>query len=225
MVLSDSIAGPVGKPRVLLLGMSYATLLTSSKGTQHQKAPTLPQILSEMRNKDKGLEEIDARDLARIRSTESALDVDVYTVSLSKAANYKKTRHLSADFNGGRRFIRSFLDHFGEIQFDQITLDYFWSPCGWDREHWRDSFFSKTLVDFARQDILNRQVNKRGQIKTGVVYLPFNKQSYKECVANWPVLRDWFNMSFCRTAHELQEMALWVGTSRIDESSMGKSVK
>jgi heme/copper-type cytochrome/quinol oxidase subunit 2 len=126
---------PMGKPKVLLLGISYPSVevqmekhgfdkdvLVNKEGSVEQAVECVKRgILTEM----------DARDLARCVATEHACGVDAYTVSKEIGAMYRNDRHAYGDFNG-RNFCKSLRDAFGEdVQFSQIILDYYWMPSGW----------------------------------------------------------------------------------------------
>jgi hypothetical protein len=126
---------PMGKPKVLLLGISYPSVevqmekhgfdkdvLVNKEGTVEQAVECVKRgILTEM----------DARDLARCVATENECEVDVYTCSKEIGAVYRNDRHAYGDFNG-RNFCKSLRDAFGEdVQFSQIILDYYWMPSGW----------------------------------------------------------------------------------------------
>jgi hypothetical protein len=47
-----------------------------------------------------------------------------------------------------------FAERFPGVQFDQVVLDYFWIPPGWDQSHWTKSFFEHTLPDLCRHNLL-----------------------------------------------------------------------
>jgi hypothetical protein len=55
-------------------------------------------------------------------------------------------RHCRANFVDSRRMLQSIRRLWGDnIQFDDIILDYFFSPAGWARERWSDGFFMNTI--------------------------------------------------------------------------------
>jgi len=168
------------------------------------------------------LTEMDGRDLMRCQATEEVCGVDVFCVSLEQGAVYWRDRHLDANFNG-RHFVKQLKDHMGGYQFDQIVLDYFWIPRGWDEDHWKRSFFSKTLVAFAEACVLTSAGNYPGCVgdrcRKGVIYLPFCFHCLKEIVALYGTLSLYYNVSFLRKG-ELEEVTLWAGTQSLDKDMM-----
>lgn len=111
----------------------------------------------------------------------------------------------------------------GGRPFDQIVLDYFWIPSGWDAEHWKWSFFSRTLLAFAQNGVLSApsshsKFNVDGY-RTGVVYLPFCFHCLKAIAALYEEVSVFFRVTFLRKG-ELSEVALWTGTQFIDGTVM-----
>jgi hypothetical protein len=168
------------------------------------------------------LTEMDGRDLLRCQATEKVCDVDVFCVSLERGAVYRNGRHLDANFNG-RKFVQQLKNHIGECDFDQIILDYFWIPRGWDEDHWKRSFFSKTLPALAQAHVLtaNPSYSQHGgeRYRKGVIYLPFCFHCLKEIVALYGALSVYYNVSFLRRS-ELGEITLWKGTQSLDRGVM-----
>lgn len=160
----------------------------------------------------KYITEMDGRDMVRCMATERVCDVDVYTVSLEEAAVYRPDRHYHGNFSN-----RSFASSFRVFarNFQQIVLDYFWIPNGWDMDHWRRPFFEKTLVDFVTYNI----VESRDPQALGKVYLPFTLHCFREVLACRKKLLKVYNVSFLRK-HELHEITLWRGTQAIDPRIM-----
>jgi hypothetical protein len=135
----------------------------------------------------------------------------VYTVSQEKGAVYREDRHLDANFNR-HDFVKNLRKRFGEdCCFDEIILDYFWIPQGWDASHWSKSFFEKTLVSFAAENMLREG--------TGAVYLPFCLHCFKSVHLVFHKLKQYFNVSFIRK-NELTKVSLWKGTQGIDPFNM-----
>ena len=168
------------------------------------------------------LTEMDGRDLLRCWATEQVCGVDVFSVSQEQGAAYRLDRHLDADFNN-RNFMKRLKKHVGGHQFDQIVLDYFWIPSGWDADHWRWPFFAKTLLAFAEDDMLTMvsdhpEFSANG-CRRGVVYLPFCFHCLKAIVALHDEISVFFRVAFLRRG-ELSEVALWAGTRSIDGKMM-----
>jgi hypothetical protein len=142
--------------------------------------------------------------------------VDVYTVSQEHAGIYRSDRHLHANFNR-TKFVQQLVDEFG-VAFEQIILDYFWIPAGWDNHHWSPSFFEKTLIEFAKNNLL-AQTSSTCKVGRPGIYLPFCLHNFKEVLAAFEKIRNWYNVRFLRKS-ELQEIALWVGTQNIPSYKM-----
>jgi hypothetical protein len=214
---------PRRRKKVLALGVSYASVEGQLKEQGHD--------LSALRNNDfdfasvetviecvqRGiLTEMDGRDLSRCLATEKHCNTDVYTVSQEKGAIYDQNKHLEANFNR-RSFCRELKKHFLDAQFDQVILDYFWIPAGWNVQHWSRSFFEHTLVNLVKDQVLyvpstpRKSLNERG---IGVVYLPFCLHCFKEIVACRENLTKYYKISFLRQK-DLKKVDLWKGTQNI----------
>jgi len=89
---------------ILLLGMVYSSYEKPSRGQLY-------------------------RDRSRIKGLES-LGYNVYTLDHNHLSSIKGSlnKHLSANFTDSRRMIRSLKELWGDLQFDHIALDYFYSP-------------------------------------------------------------------------------------------------
>lgn len=171
----------------------------------------------------KVLTQMDGRDLVRCWATEELCGVDVFCVSQEQGALYRAERHLEADFNH-RNFVRDLEDHFGSrCHFDQIVLDYFWIPRGWDESHWKPLFFTNTLPAFAATGLLNTSSNwshREGRCRReSVVYLPCSIHCLREVAVAFDKLRVYYCISFLRK-DELGEICLWAGTQSLDKSTM-----
>ena len=107
------------------------------------------------------LTQMDGRDLARCMATEKECQVDVHCVSQEEAAVCQADRQCKGNFNLSTFAMR--LDwHFGRCQFDQIILDCFWAPAGWNKMHWKRSFFQETLVHFAADGLIAPALSRNG---------------------------------------------------------------
>lgn len=126
---------PVGKPKVLLLGISYPSVEKQMEKHGFEsdllvhKDASVDQAIECVRRGI--LTEMDARDLARCVATEQACDVDAYSSSREIGAVYRDDRHVYGDFNN-RNFCKTLKKAFGQdVQFSQVILDYYWMPSGW----------------------------------------------------------------------------------------------
>jgi len=163
------------------------------------------------------LSQIDGRDVARCLKLEELLRVSVYTVSLETAATYRVDRHFSGDFNH-RNFIRDCKNGFGGCQFKHIILDYFWMPPGsWEQHHWKRSFFRKTLVGFAKHELLLKP--GEGCERGGMIFLPFSFYCFKELVLAESILSQWYSIAYLRR-NDLNRNLLWYATQKIGRSRM-----
>jgi hypothetical protein len=151
------------------------------------------------------LTQMDGRDLCRCLASERLTGSEVYTVSQEKGAIYRTDRHFEANFNRAS-FVRVLRKHFETVEFfDQIILDYFWIPPGWDLHHWSCSFFGRTLPAFSAEGLLR---------PGGAIYLPFCFHCFKEVSACFDTLKRHYNVSFLRK-HELGEITFWSGTQTL----------
>ena len=98
--------GVAAKRKILLLGMVYSVEEKPKRGQEF-------------------------RDRVRCESLEN-FGFDVYTLDnkhlSSDLDECKKGKHCTANFCDFRRMQRSIIDTWGNIQFDCIILDYFFSP-------------------------------------------------------------------------------------------------
>ena len=169
---------------------------------------------------EKVLNQMDGRDLTRILATEELCQVDAYCVSQEKGAIYRHDRHLDANFNRPS-FVKKLQKAFSEsIQFDQIILDYFWIPTGWDVHHWSMNFFESVLMSLAKSKMIlpPSAIAQTGLYRRGI-YLPFCFHCFQAVVTHSATLMTHYNISFLRKS-ELQYMTLWAGTQTISKQRM-----
>src|SRR6478672_10032810 len=193
---------------ILCLGVSYASVehLPDLKEFSWEHSDLTPRDASAgLRNtiacvRRNLLTQMDGRDLARVVETERVCNVSVYTVSQESGAIYRKDRHYSGNFNN-RKFVASLKSQFQGVKFDQVLLDYYWIPAGWNSKHWLRPFFNNTLVTFATLQILNRNAK---------VFLPFCLQCFTQVLSCKDVILQHYNISFKRL-NQLHEIALWRG--------------
>jgi hypothetical protein len=213
---------PHAERKILCLGMSYAELekfadkemVTVDDGTSEMHVRRVIECVR------RGyLTEMDGRDLVRVVATEYEASAHLYTVSQEEGACYRQDRHMNGNFNR-TNFVRRLQEHFLCIDFDQVILDYFWIPAGWDLEHWSRSLFSNTLVELARQDVLPYREPRPGEL-LGSVILPFCYHCFKEVIGNFKHLRRYYDVSFLRK-HELEKVPLWRGTQQVGAKAMRK---
>jgi hypothetical protein len=216
------------RPKILCLGVSYPDIeaqirsgdAARTAGLMGKTASTDAAMAMECVQRGI-LTQMDGRDLARCLATEERCNVDVYCVSQEKGALYRSDRHLDANFNRAS-FVSDVQKHFEGCQFDQIILDYFWMPAGWDNVHWRRPFFEQTLINFAKCRTLQLssadstcfdELYRRG------IYLPFCFHCFKAIVSHRKELKKYFNISFLRK-DELGCLTLWSGTQSIGSRPM-----
>jgi hypothetical protein len=216
-------SNPRRRNKVLALGVSYASVEGQLK-VQGLDRSVLGNNDSDFASVETAIEcvqrgiltEMDGRDLSRCLATEKHCNADVYTVSQEKGAIYDQNKHLEANFNR-RSFCRELKKHFLDTQFDQVVLDYFWIPAGWNVQHWSRSFFEHTLVNLVKEQILyvpSKPRKSRSERGIGVVYLPFCLHVFKEIVACRENLTRYYKISFLRQK-DLKKVALWKGTQNI----------
>jgi hypothetical protein len=166
------------------------------------------------------LTQMDGRDLARCRAMELLHKMDAYTVSQESGAQYNPSKHLTANFNRAN-FCATLAQKFQGPCFRQVILDYFWIPSGtWMSSHWSKSFFSVTLPNFVKLGLLEYvPPGTKSILGYGVIYLPFCLHCIKELIASLRILKGYYKISFLYK-WELQENALWSGTSTIHPQEM-----
>ena len=223
---------PSDRPRqILCLGMSYADMDRLLKKGQddelHMETEDTGSLESHITRviecvRRKYLTEMDGRDLARVVATERVANAKLCTVSQEEGACYRDNQHLNGNFNRAN-FVRRLQEHFiyqGITEFDQVILDYFWIPAGWDMHHWSRTLFGNTLIEFARRDVLPYREPRQGEL-LGSVILPFCYHCFKEVLGNFKQLRRYYDVSFLRK-HELDKVPLWKGTQQIGAKPMRK---
>ena len=212
---------PHVKRKILCLGMSYADIdkyVNSLTTPSDANGPMAIRRVIECVRRDY-LSEMDGRDLARVVATEYDSNADLYTVSQEEGANYRNDRHMNGNFNR-TNFVRRLQEHFLCLEFDQVILDYFWIPAGWDVQHWSRTLFGHTLVELAKHDVLPYRAPREGEL-LGSVILPFCYHCFKEVIGNFKQLRRYYDVSFLRK-HELHKVPLWKGTRQIGAKPMRK---
>ena len=212
---------PHSKRKILCLGMSYADIdrHVDSLITPNEPGGDMAvRRVIECVRRDY-ISEMDGRDLARVVATEHEANAELYTVSQEEGAKYRNDRHMNGNFNR-TNFVRRLQEHFLCLEFDQVILDYFWIPAGWDVQHWSRTLFNNTLVELARQDVLPYREPREGEL-LGSVILPFCYHCFKEVIGNYKVLRRYYDISFLRKK-ELKKVPLWRGTQQIDPKPMRK---
>ena len=199
--------------KALLLGVSHPCVLkeVERRGISAEELRKQPRSVEAVADLVKQciLSEMDGRDLARCVATENVCMMDVYTVSQEKGALYRDDRHLYANFNRPL-FVKSLKRAFADVIFDQIILDYFWIPSGWDEYHWKSSFFRTVLPGFVEGGVLAQD---------GAIYLPFCLHCFKEVLAAKEILLKYFNISFL-LKNDLHRNSLWKGTQDIEARVM-----
>eukprot|EP01038_Epipyxis_sp_PR26KG_P005631 gene5631-7777_t len=120
--------------RALLLGMVFAEEFSPKRGQEY-------------------------RDRVRCEALEK-LGYNVKTLDNKHTIEKAKVGcHCNASFTDVRRMLRSINDAWGEngekVQFDEIILDYFFSPVGWARERWSEPLFTETIPTIAKDGLLS----------------------------------------------------------------------
>jgi hypothetical protein len=226
------------RPKILCLGVSYADLhaALNAKAASHPSFTATAQSFNDAAItvdtviqcvQDKIINPMDGRDLTRVVATEATCHVDVYCVSQEQGTLYRTDRHLHANFNRPsfvKKLSSTFTQDQQPQQYDQIILDYFWIPTGWDVHHWNKTFFETTLIQFAQRKLIvaspslpsivpNDRVYRRG------IYLPFCLHCFQAIDTYRSKLQQYYNISYLRR-NELHCMTLWVGTQSINDNQM-----
>jgi len=107
------------------------------------------------------------RDRIRLETLESQGYVVYSLDNKHDAQKARLGRHCFASFSSGvRRLQKQIVEAWGEIVFDCVVLDYFFTPVSYIHDSWKECFFSETLPFFASSGLL-----KVG----GQVWLPYLK--------------------------------------------------
>ena len=118
-------------------------------GSQMEYILLLGMVFSEQYNPSQGQE---FRDRVRCEALEN-LGFHIRTLD-NKHNLLDHGKHCRADFCDSHRMLKSIRSVWGDdIKFRYIILDYFFSPVGWARARWNDSFFTKKIPIIA-QNIL-----------------------------------------------------------------------
>lgn len=210
---------PHAKRKILCLGMSYADIdgYQTTTPVRDDLDLSVRRVIECVRRDY--VTEMDGRDLARCVATEYHAGAELYTVSQEDGGRYRRARHMHGNFNR-TNFVRRLQEHFLCLEFDQIILDYFWIPAGWDVQHWSRTLFGHTLVELARHDVLPYRKPLDGEL-LGSVILPFCYHCFKEVIGSFKQLRRYYDVSFLRK-HELDKVPLWAGTRQIGAKPMRK---
>lgn len=165
---------------------------------QRKNALLLGMVYSEETVPKRGQE---YRDRVRCIALER-LGYNVYTLD-NKHSDVGLQQHCNANFSDCRRMMRSIESKWGNIQFDGVFLDYFFSPVGWARERWTDPLFTTTLPALADHGLLK---------KGATVWLP-NIQCIDESVRDFGgILRKRFEL---RTVSQARSNPLCKATDSV----------
>ena len=159
---------------------------------------------------DKQSNETIGRDLIRILSLEYTYNAICYSVS-DNTSDIDSDKHTEIDFNN-RHFCSRLKEKYNGIKFEQIILDYFWSPPGeWQRKHWKKELFGVTIPNLIREDLLH---------SSGSIYIPFSMHCLEQIVIFYSILSDLFRIEFLSHDRLLKENKLYMTTNKIGENVM-----
>jgi hypothetical protein len=119
-------------------------------------------------------------------SKESGTTLTVCTVSLESGLTGS---HLNANFTH-RKFPFEVREEFVKDEsqpFQEIFLDYFWSPSSWTEVRWTRGFFESILSRLSTEDILAHG---------GTVYLPFSAYVFKHVMTYKAKLLEQYTISY-----------------------------
>ena len=92
-------------------------------------------------------------------------------------------KHCTANFCHPRRMLIAMTSKWGDnISLHHVILDYFFSPVGWARTRWSDAFFTDTLPELAKKNVL---------FIGGKIWLP-NLQCIRESIDRFRISIDKF---------------------------------
>ena len=167
----------------------------------NKKALLLGMVFSDEQSPRRGQE---YRDRVRCEALER-LGYDVYTLDdKHDEGSISSGRHCCANFAVERRMMKSVAAKWGEdIVFDDIILDYFFSPVGWARTRWSQTLFTGTLPSIAKNGLLK---------KGGKVLLPnlsYTDEALKEFEH---LLEPYYNIT---TINDPKENVLYLATESV----------
>ena len=208
----------LSRSNVLMMGMSYP-IGDYEEGCNLVSG--IHQAINCHKNKLGNLNDMDTRDLTRIRATEAACKVDVYTVSIQEAGSYRPDRHVYANYNLSRFVEKKLLPTFGPVKFKQIIMDYCWlgetGGSAWKINHWTYSLFSQTIPKlFGR---LEKRCTSNAKLDTGVIYLPFCPHIVEGLLSVEHILKRLCTIQYV-SRNDIYHNCLWDGTSKINDDMM-----
>ena len=197
---------PQSKPRVLLLGMVRQDVprKISDTAAAARYLATECQLLHMATRQ--------GRDSLRIFQLLQD-GYEVFTVSEDEIEGIHCKYHTTANFNT-ERFRRELRSQ--SVVFSHVILDWFWSPCGWTKDHWAESFFSQTIPSMATS----------GAIEVGgIVALPFQEHVIDMVRKYWSTLSKHYSITMEKKNADCSENILNVATQKVQHHmpTFGKS--
>ena len=161
----------------------------------------------------KAINKMMGRDTARILALELYQNKYCYAVSNSQRLSDQCWRYSSLDFNH-RNFCKNWKKKYGNVQFLQIILDYFYIPNGtWMKAHWKKPFFLFTIPSFIKENMLDHTDSNNG------VFLPFCMVCLQQIFLAKKEIEAVYTISFIYTS-DLKMNHLWAATQKIDPKTM-----
>lgn len=183
-------------PKVLLLGMKYIKIKENQQ--------TFNGLIELVNNKR--ITVADGRDMIRILALKRMYNAECYTVSLQEE-NCDARNHLNTDYNH-YKFVSKLQKGFGKIEFEQIILDWFWTPSSWLASQNRLKFFSETLENLVERNVLK-----------GSLFLPFNTHFVEHIVAVKKKIEKSYYIKFVPKSSR-ENSFLWFATESVNPAEL-----
>jgi hypothetical protein len=140
-----------------VLAQEIGDMASEASTEQRKIALLLGMVFAEELNPRRGQE---FRDRVRCEATEKLGYHRVLTLDDKHGEideGHHAGKHVATNFADHRRMIRALRAKWGNnIQFNDVILDYFFSPVGWARERWKTGLFVGTIPQMAIQGMLSK---------------------------------------------------------------------
>ena len=204
-----STESSIQQPTLLCLAMTLPDLAIFDKSDKIEREKSkhdhirFESILNKVQNNI--ITDMVGRDFLRIQQVESKYNATVFTVSKDSSQNPNHTGPL--DFTG-RRFLTELQENIGKVQFDEVTIDWFWAPSSWFKSNFKASFFTKIIPDLATTKLLK-----------GCIHLPFNMFMVEHIFGYKKLIDKHYQISFVEETSEFHSL-LWNATLEIEEEKI-----
>jgi hypothetical protein len=132
------------------------------------------------------------RDRIRCLALEKHMNMNIFTLDNKHSTDEGMTnKHCQANFSDPKRLSidleKLWSNNHKKIEFDNICLDYFFSPQGWAGDRWTNKFFTGTIPFFATNGWLKLN---------GSIWLPNIKYVSEKILEHEEILSKYFLIEF-----------------------------